>query len=230
MEKAKFIRECKIIGVSLVVGLVFAGLVAAYTFVYSHATVQDISGNVIRLHVRANSNCEADQELKDLVRHNVLTEFEELIINSTCIDETRMTLTENLYNIRQFAEDVVRVAGYGYTVTASISRQFFPTTFYGGLTFPPGEYEALQIILGEGSGNNWWCLMFPPLCYVDMTSTEKTQAQLASSVSENSLRLLMHADEPTHSLVVRFRVVEWWQNRGQPNTTEPVRNFVRSDR
>jgi len=221
-------KESKIIGISLVVGLLFAFAVAAYSYVYSHATQRDIADNVIRFHVRANSNSSVDQALKDQVRIEVLAEFEQLLEGSANINETRMALTKNLYDIQSFAEYVVRTAGFDHKVTASISRLFFPTKFYGNMAFPPGEYEAVQIIIGEGAGSNWWCLMFPPLCYVDMTSTDSGREQLANTVSEESFRLITHQEEPSRNLVVRFRVVEWWQNRGQPSVHPPAQNIVRN--
>jgi len=224
--KSIIAKESKIIGISLIVGLLFAFSLAAYSYVYSHATQQDIADNVIRFHVRANSNSTADQALKDQVRIRVLAEFEEFLESSTSIDETRMTLAKKLYDIQSFAEYVVRAAGFDHKVTASISRLFFPTKFYGNMAFPPGEYEAVQIIIGEGAGSNWWCLMFPPLCYVDMTSTDSGREQLANTVSEESFRLITHQEEPSRSLVVRFRVVEWWQNRGQPSGPPPAQNIV----
>jgi len=104
--------------------------------------------------------------------------------------------------------------GLDYPVETRLDRAFFPTQFYGELAFPPGIYEALQITIGHGSGQNWWCLMFPPLCFVDMTSTENGRQQLADTVSEGSYQLLTHQDENASTTTeVRFRIVEWWQNR-----------------
>jgi len=221
------IRESKILAVSLVVGLIFAIGVAAYTYVYSHATQRNIADNVIRFHVQANSNDAADQALKARVRTGVLAAFEEFLKANTCIEETRAVLYKKLGDIQLYAEDIVRYAGFDYAVTADISRLFFPTQFYGNIAFPPGEYEAVQIVIGEGAGGNWWCLMFPPLCYVDMTSTETGRRQLANTVTEDGFRLLMHQEEQSRSLTVRFRMVEWWQNRGQPSTPPPAQNIAR---
>jgi len=217
----KFLKsEAKILAISLVAGLLFSAGVAAYSYVYSHATVRDISSNVIRFHVRANSNSPACQALKEHVRTQVLAEFEPMLSHNTDIDETRDVLAGKLECIADFASYVISTAGYNYPVTASLTRQFFPTRFYGSIAFPPGEYEAVQIIIGEGAGANWWCLMFPPLCYVDMTATERSRNMLASSVSDEGVRLLMHQEEPSRELVVRFRVVQWWQNRGQPSDVQ----------
>jgi len=228
LEKLRkiIIREGKIVAVSLIIGLLFAIGVAAYTYVYSHAAQRSIADNVIRFHVQANSNSAADQELKNKVTVQVLAEFEEFLATSTDIEETHTVLNKKLNDIASYAEHIVHSAGFDYTVTASISRVFFPTRFYGNMAFPPGKYEAVQIIIGEGAGNNWWCLMFPPLCYVDMTSTESGRQQLADTVTEEGFRLLMHQEESSRSLRVRFRIVEWWQNRGQPPEQPPAQNIA----
>jgi len=210
-------REGKILAVSLVIGLIFAIGVAAYTYVYSHATQRNIADNVIRFHVRAHSNDTADQALKEHVRTKVLAQFEAHLKANTCIEETRAVLYKKLNDIQDYAEHVIRSVGFDYAVTANMSRLFFPTQFYGNMAFPPGEYEAVHIVIGEGAGSNWWCLMFPPLCYVNMTSTENGRRQLANTVTEEGFRLMMHQEEESRSLTVRFRIVEWWQNRGQPS-------------
>lgn len=218
---SRVIAEGKLLGISLFIGLLFAFGVAAYTYVYSSTVQQDIADNVIRLHILAHSDEEDDQDLKELVRINILSEFESSLSNSTCIEETRATLLEYLPAIRSLTEDIVRDAGFDYEVTANMSRMFFPTRFYGNMAFPPGEYETIQVIIGSGEGSNWWCLMFPPLCYVDLTASEEGRQQLSDSLTEDGFRLVMFQEEECAGLVVRFRIVEWWQNRNQPNESPP---------
>jgi len=212
---SKIIKEGKILAVAFVVGVLFATGMAAFSYVYSHAVQRDIAENVIRFHVRANSDSPADQYVKDQVRTEVLAEFEEFLASSTSIEETRAVLTAKLCSIQAHAEQVVRAAGFDCHVAVQMATVFFPTQFYGDIAFPPGEYEAVKIIIGEGVGSNWWCLMFPPLCYVDMTATDNSRELLASNVTEEGFRLLTHQEE-SRSVTVRFRVVEWWQNRNQP--------------
>ena len=210
-------QEWKVIAASLSIGLIFAISVAAYTYVYAHTTQRSIANSVIRFHVLANSNRTQDQDLKDEVRIEVLAEFKEFLQKSSSLEVTRDTLTSKLPSIQQHAEYIVRRAGFNYHVTATLTETFFPTTVYGNIAFPPGIYEAVQIIIGEGVGDNWWCLMFPPLCYVDMTATETSRNHLQNNVPEEGFRLLTHQESPTPTLTVRFRVVEWWQNRRQPS-------------
>ena len=215
------IKETKIIAASLFVGILFAASIAAYTYVYSATTQQNIAENVIRFHVLANGNSPADQNLKEKVRLAILAEFEETLSSAANIEKTRAYLTENLPEMQSIAQSVIASEGYDYSVSANLSTVFFPTQRYGKMSFPPGNYEAVQLIIGEGRGNNWWCLMFPPLCYVDMTATEAGRQQLASTVTEEGFRLLMHQEEESRALNVRFKIVEWWQNRNEPEQYPP---------
>ena len=209
LEKVK--HECKLLGVALCVGVLFALGVAVYTYVYSDTMQRDIADNVIRFHVLAHSDDDDHQELKETVRLDILAEFASTLSHGTTIEETRAALMYHLPAIRDYAEESVRRAGFDYSVTADMSTVFFPTRIYGGIAFPPGQYEAVQIVIGDGVGSNWWCLMFPPLCYVDMTATESGLQQLAETVSEEAFLLLTYQESGSAELAVRFRIVEWWQ-------------------
>jgi len=218
MYKPRIIKEAKILAISLTIGLALAVSAAAYTYVYSETAQRDIAENVIRFHVLAHSNSHADQAIKDIVRQEVLAEFEGLLLSTDNVKQSRQLIKNELPAIQAHAETVVRNLGFDYQVEARIDKTFFPTQVYGDLAFPPGVYEALQITIGDGAGRNWWCLMFPPLCFVDMTSTETSRQQLADTVSEESFRLLTHQDQNAGTTMeVRFRVVEWWQNRRNNN-------------
>jgi len=225
-------RECGLLAVSLAVGILIALSVAAYTYVYSAVTQLNIAENVIRFHVMAHSDSAEEQDLKEHVRTEILEEFASTLSTLTNIEETRETISEMLPALKEYAESIVRSAGLDHEVTAEMATVFFPTQYYGNIAFPPGNYEAVQITIGDGTGQNWWCLMFPPLCYVDMTATDEGRQQLAETVSEEGFRLLMHQEEASPELVVRFRVVEWWQNLLQPDSTPiqeqpPAQQIVR---
>jgi len=210
----KFIvQEGKIFLVSLAVGVLFAGIVAAFTFVYSMEVQRDIAENVIRFHVMAHDDSCEEQELKELVRTEILVEFADVLAGADCVKETRAALVELLPDLQVYAENAVRGAGFSHEVNVRMATVFFPTQAYGKMVFPPGFYEAVQIKIGNGAGQNWWCLMFPPLCYVDMTATDNSQNLLAQNVSDEGFRLLMHQETASTDVTVRFRIVEWWQNR-----------------
>jgi len=216
------VQEGKILLVSLAVGLLFAGIMAAFTFVYSMEVQRDIAENVIRFHVMAHDDSCEEQELKELVRTEILAEFADTLAATDCIKETRAALSDLLPNLQAHAQSAVHNAGFAHEVNVRMARVFFPTQSYGKMVFPPGFYEAVQISIGNGGGQNWWCLMFPPLCYVDMTATDKGQTLLAQNVSDEGFRLLMHQETAAPEVTVRFRIVEWWQNLRRPaNQPQP---------
>ena len=141
---------------------------------------------IIRFHVLANSNTAEDQELKLKVRDGVLQAVNEELVRETMAqyDEaqgdvqkieldagySREYIEENLEEIERIAEKIVEDNGYDYPVEAKLGVRWIPEKTYGDATFPAGNYEALNIVIGQGEGQNWWCVLFPPLCLIDSTS------------------------------------------------------------
>lgn len=122
---------------------------------------------IIRFHVIANSDSEEDQTLKLQVRNSVVMKLQNALVSCTDIGETRAYIEDNLDLIERWAADCVRGWGYDYDVKARIGVSAIPAKQYDDLYFPAGNYEALTITIGEGKGQNWWCVVFPPLCLVD---------------------------------------------------------------
>jgi len=135
----------------------------------SQEAYKNVKDEIIRLHVKANSDTEEDQALKLKVRDRILKETAPLFEKSQSIEETRAIVKENLENIKSIAEEVIREEGKDYEVKVNFGMTSFPTRKYGEIVLPAGEYEALLVTIGEGKGKNWWCVMFPPLCFVEMT-------------------------------------------------------------
>jgi stage II sporulation protein R len=176
------------VAAAMVIGLV-AGFVAG-------VAQREIADNVIRFHVRAAGNSAADLALKYHVRDAVLREFEPILAMENCIDTMRGVLEDELPRMQQVAQAALAAAGSDMDVRAEMGFGLFPMRTYGDTVFPPGRYEAVQITLGAGGGGNWWCLMFPPLCYVSMAMTPA-------------------GEEYMGRVQVRFRVVEWWNELWQ---------------
>lgn len=152
---------------------------------YDYDNVQD---EIIRFHVIANSDTDADQELKLKVRDEVIKFLTPLLDESSNIEESREILKENDNKVIDMAEKVIKENGYDYSVKSELSRENFPEKIYGNIVLPQGEYEAYRILIGKSSGQNWWCVMFPPLCFVDVTKGEvaynETERQM-NKVVEN---------------------------------------------
>ncbi|WP_243447555.1 stage II sporulation protein R [Clostridium tetani] len=132
----------------------------------------DLSERLIRFHVLANSDLEEDQKLKVEVKNSVLEYIYPKLSNSNNINESRRILMENTKGMENVAKDVISKKGYNYDLKLELTHDNFPIKTYGNITLPQGNYEAFRIIIGEGKGKNWWCVMFPPLCFVDVTKGE----------------------------------------------------------
>ncbi|NPV26590.1 MAG: stage II sporulation protein R [Firmicutes bacterium] len=127
--------------------------------------------NLLRFHVLANSDSAADQQLKAQVRDVVLAHLRSKMETVSSVEEAETIIANDLREIEQIAESKVREAGQSYPVVAELGRFNFPTRSYGQLTLPAGEYTALRVVIGEGEGANWWCVLFPPLCFVNISNS-----------------------------------------------------------
>lgn len=155
---------------------------------------EEIADKVLRFHVLANSDEEQDQELKLAVRDAVGTKMAELLAGAENRVECEKIVRENLDGIKKTAEDVVAKAGYDYEVHASLEETDFPVKTYGDYTFPAGRYEALKVVIGAGEGHNWWCVMYPNMCFcgsvyevVDEQAEEKLREVLSEEEYEKVL-------------------------------------------
>lgn len=124
------------------------------------------NNNVVRIHIRANSNSDSDQSIKLVVRDNVINYITPLIANCSNSEDVKITLENNLDSIENIADQVLKDNGYDYISNAQINYEYFPSRDYNGTTFPADYYDALIVNLGTGKGNNWWCVAYPPLCFV----------------------------------------------------------------
>lgn len=144
---------------------------------------------VIRFHVRANSDTKEDQELKLEVRDAILSRMVEKFEDSTSIDRSREIILENTEVIAEVSREVIERWGKDYSVNVDLREESFPIRKYGNLVFPQGDYEALIVEIGEAKGANWWCVMFPPLCLVDVTHS-------------NAIKIEEDEDNPLNDFVV----------------------------
>ena len=152
-------RKCVI----LLILTILMGFLLFYTYIGDRENNHE---GIIRLHVIANSNTVGDQALKLKVRDAVIAYMEDQEDLAT-VDETRDFLKGDLNRLETIADGIIAAEGYDYTAKADIGVRYIPEKTYGDITFPAGNYEALNITLGKGEGENWWCVLFPPLCLLD---------------------------------------------------------------
>jgi len=168
-------------------------------------TQEVLSDKVVRLHVLANSDSTEDQDLKLQVRDTVLERATELLEQSADRKEAEGLLRGNLLELERLAEEEIHSNGYDYSVTAELSNTNFPTRKYDGFTMPAGEYLALRIVIGEGKGQNWWCVVFPPLCTA--VTTDVSMTALAAGLSEEEVNLITGEQ----GYILKLKVVEFWE-------------------
>ena len=147
-------------------------IIGAICFLYIWTSVlgndllqPSIASKVLRFHVLANSDSVADQTVKKEVRDAVGIYLQPMLEEAESLEETKQIVDNNIEEIVQISKETLEENGYDYDVSAQITRTNFPEKSYGAYTFPKGEYEALQIVIGEGEGQNWWCVLYPNMCF-----------------------------------------------------------------
>ena len=165
-----------------------------------------LADKVVRLQVLANSDSEEDQALKLLVRDQVLERAASLLEQAGDRRQAEMLLRQALPELEEAAAREIAANGYDYPVTAELVDAAFPTKEYEGFTLPAGEYLALRVVIGQGGGQNWWCVVFPPLCAA--ASGDVPAAALAAGFTEEEIGLITEEDQ---GYALRFKAVEWWE-------------------
>jgi stage II sporulation protein R len=215
--------------------ILLMGVVLAFSFTFSGMSQTLERDDLIRLHVIANSDSPEDQALKLRVRDHLLLTFGEVFQDTSSMTQARAMINKSLSDFQQEAQGEILRQGYSYPVKVQLGIFPFPTKAYGDMVYPAGRYEALRVVIGQGSGANWWCVMFPPLCFVDVSSgaarrpsgnTEKPKTGKASAHSSDAIQAekpdgtgslaknVPAASSPLHKgdVVYTFKLAEWWQS------------------
>ena len=163
-----------------------------------------LSGDVLRLHVLANSDSDADQSLKLAVRDRVLEEASARLAGVSSREDAEAVLSASLEPLAQAGAEAVAEAGCDYPVTVRLENTWFPTKEYDGFSLPAGEYRALRVLIGEGKGRNWWCVVFPPLCLGAVTEPAE---EAMEALPEGERALIVGESE---GYVLKFKLLELW--------------------
>lgn len=167
-----------------------------------------IAKEIIRFHVIANSDSDDDQRLKYQVKDALVEYLQPYLKDAKDIEEAQAIITDMLSSIKNVAIHIIEERGYKYSVTVSLLPCNFPMKVYGDYTFPPGQYEALQVQIGDAKGKNWWCVMFPPLCFVDETYSivdENGKEKLEYLLTEEEFDILKNNKIP---IKIRFKIFD----------------------
>ncbi len=176
-----------------------------FTFILgfdASAEASELSGKLVRLHVVANSDTEADQTLKLQVRDAVLAELRPRLEGVSDAKAAREIISNSLTDLEKAAGEVIRENGFDYAVTATILKESFPTTQYDNFSLPAGEYLSLRVKIGEARGHNWWCVVFPPICDAGELEPETSAA---IGLSDADLGLIT---QDTPGYTVKFKFIE----------------------
>jgi len=171
----------------------------------------EVAAKLIRFHVIANSDDKIDQNLKLKVRDSVLKYISPKLKDCKNIKDSRKIINDENKNIKEIAEGVIKQNGYKYSVTTSLSKEYFPVKTYGNITLPQGKYEAYRIVIGTGTGQNWWCVMFPPLCFVDITKGDvsyvKTEKEMKTVLTDDEYKSVDNTVS-NKKIIVKFKLGE----------------------
>lgn len=186
---------------------IFAPLFLVFVFMFSYIapfieTSENISDQVFRLHILANSDSAEDQQLKLKVRDEILKKGETVFASSNSLEETIELCKDNIALFQQTAEQCLKDNGSDYDVKVYVDKEYFNTREYDEITLPSGIYNALKIEIGQGKGHNWWCVMFPAICLSSVTDDE-----LNKYLSEDEQKLV-NSDSKYE---VRFKIVEIYE-------------------
>lgn len=209
-----FMKNPKLRNFSLIVFLLFI-----YVFICAQNYVSAVSNNlsdaVFRLHVLANSDSAEDQALKLKVRDSLLNYMNDICSNCTTKEEAISLANENKKNFQQIAEQTISENGYNYPVKINIDNFYFPTKNYGDITLPAGFYDALRVEIGKAKGKNWWCVMFPSLCFIDVSSgivDDSAKENLEKNLEEESYSII--SDKNNSEIKLKFKLIELFAEKG----------------
>lgn len=218
-----------------VIILLFALLIGFFTFTLTQlrknsvytAAQQELASHVVRFHVLAESDSEEDQKLKLLVKTAVLEYLEEPLARAADAEEALEVLNRHTDDILRIASEVLTEQGSSLSVKAGTEQVYFPEKTYGDLTFPAGYYTAYRILLGTGAGQNWWCVLYPPLCFIDVTHCvvpEESKEEIKSFLNEEEYALISSentspcSSENEDTIEIRFRLFDWLTSRTASGT------------
>jgi stage II sporulation protein R len=193
---------------ALTIGVVFAN--------FAEKVNKGLADNLIRLHVIANSDASPDQSLKRDVRDIVLNFMKEKLKDSKDIEQTKYIINESRKEIEKLASAEIIKQGKNYSVKTMLGSFPFPTKAYGDITLPAGNYQALRVVIGKGEGANWWCVLFPPLCFVDASHgvvPESVKQTLKDTLTKEEYKIIASTDSDDEIPVkIKFKIVELFQD------------------
>lgn len=191
----------------LSVAAVAISLYLAFSCTYFSASAQTVKDDVVRLHILANSDSEADQEVKLKVRDALLKTNAAILEKGVTTKNAQRYFEESKDVLLNTAEKTLKENGFDYSVKIALGTEYYKTRGYGDLTFPAGQYTSLKVILGEGEGKNWWCVMFPPLCVPAAEGVQTDGEKAVDYLSESGEKVINGGNK----YVIKFKFLEIYE-------------------
>lgn len=182
---------------------------------YAQNVSTSIANSVFRLHVIANSDSKEDQDLKYTVRNHLLDYMNSISKDCKSKEEAISIVENHKDEFLEIARNTIQEQGYSYSVNINIGNFEFPTKNYGDISLPAGYYDALRVEIGEAKGQNWWCVMFPPLCFVDISSgvvPDESKELIENNLSDEEFALV--SDSSSGEIQFKFKLLEFFTNNG----------------
>ena len=191
--------------------------IALLSFNYSKAVSSNLSDSVFRLHIIANSDSSEDQELKLKVRDNIINYMNTLTSSSSDKKDVISMVNNHLDSFKEIALNTLKENGYNYDVNIEIGNFNFPTKTYGDISLPAGNYDALKIEIGDAIGQNWWCVLFPPLCFVNSSTgvvPDDSKNTLKENINSESYEIISEGNKSknTSDIKIKFKIIEFFNN------------------
>ncbi|MBS5864689.1 MAG: stage II sporulation protein R [Clostridium sp.] len=202
----------------LILTLLIFLYIVLLSFNYSQSISCNLSDSVLRLHIIANSDSSTDQELKLKVRDNIIEYINTLTSSYSDKKDVISMVNNHLDSFKEIALNTIKENGYNYDVNIEIGNFHFPTKSYGDISFPAGNYDALKIEIGDAIGQNWWCVLFPPLCFVNSSTgvvPDDSKNTLKENINSESYEIISEGnnsnDNPS-AIKIKFKIIEFFNN------------------
>lgn len=189
------------IELSLLIALIICGVLNINAFSQQCDSIRE---KMLRMHVIANSNSEEDQQLKLKVRDAVLSAGKDVFDGSVTSDDAKEKITPHIDYLEKVALNTIKNEGFDYNVKITVENEYFNTrTYDNSVTLPAGNYNAIKVIIGDGKGQNWWCVMFPPMCL----PTSVAECEISDVLTESETEIVTE----TEKYKFKFKIVEFFE-------------------
>ncbi len=191
----------------LCVVAIFVSMYVAFSFTFFASAADTVRNDVVRLHILANSDSKKDQAVKLLVRDALLKKNSSLLSEGVNTDNAHMYFDDSKDELLKTAKEVLLENGLNYDVKIFLQKEYFETRQYDTLIFPAGEYLSLKVVLGEGKGHNWWCVMFPPLCVPVADEVKSDETKTTDYLSASGEKVINSGEK----YIVKFKLLELYE-------------------